>query len=953
MIRLPRQAMFAVAMLALSGCASVRALMPLPAAEPPAAQTPQLNAGQWPQAVTDVPAAPDVRFGALPNGMRYAIQKNATPPGQAALRLYFDAGSLMETDQQAGLAHFLEHMAFNGSKAIPEGEMIKTLERHGLAFGADTNASTSWTETIYQLDLPKTDPAIVDDSLKIMRETASELTIAPEAVDRERGVVLSEERTRDSPAYRVFKARLGFFLKGQRPPLRYPIGDVAVLQNAPASEIAAFYKSYYRPERAVLVAVGDFDIDQMEAKIRAAFSDWQATGPAGTDPDLGTPQQRGAEALVIVEPGSQTSLQIAWVSPPDLAPDTLGKRRRDWKEQLGFAVLNRRLERLARAEEPPFIAAAGFTGNQFRAAEVTTLASTARPGQWQTALEAIEREQRRAVQFGVRQDELDREIEEYRARLKTAASAANTRRTPALAGQIVGSLEEDQVVTSPAQDLALFEEAVKELKAQTVSDALRAAFNGSGPLVFLATPTPVTGGDAAVLAALRTSQAVAVTPPAAPTQVVWPYESFGPHGKVAEQREVSDLDTVFVRFENGVRLTVKPTRFRDEQVLVKVGLGHGRAGLPADRQSLSWAAPALIEGGTKQISSDDMERVLASKVIGANFGVDDQAFVLSGETRTEDLLIQLQLLAAYATEPGWRPEAFQRMKNYATTLHDQYEATDSGVFGRDIGGLLHGGDRRWTFPSREDIARSTPEALAAQLTPGLTGGPAEVVIVGDITVEKAIEAVAATFGALPARPSIGQGVVNTSFPAPGGPVVLTHKGRADQAIAYIAWRTDDFFANPQLARNVAVLGQVMEIRLIEELREGQGATYSPNVTYNHSYAFQDFGYLSAQVEVPPAKVEAFFNDALKIAAELRDAPPSADLLARARKPRLEALEKAQQTNEYWLSELSGAQAEPRRLDAIRALLPGTERVTAADVQAAARAYLAPEKAWKLVVRPKK
>ncbi|HYG27295.1 MAG TPA: insulinase family protein [Caulobacteraceae bacterium] len=958
MIRFSRAAIAAAAIV-LSSCSLFGGST---APEAPARQAPvttaraPLQPGQWAQAATDVPAAPEIRFGSLPNGMRYAIRRNATPPGQAALRLRVDVGSLVESDAQQGLAHFLEHMAFNGSNAIPEGEMIKTLERHGLAFGADTNASTSWDETVYMLDLPNTDAETVDVSLKIMRETASELTIAADAVDRERGVILSEERTRDSPAYRIFKQRLGFFLKGQRPPQRYPIGTAEVLQNAPREEIVELYKKYYRPERATLVAVGDFDPDVMEAKIRQTFGDWQVEGEGGSDPEPGPVLRRGAEALVAVEPGSQLGLQIAWVSEPDLTPDTLARRKADWRERLGFAVLNRRLERLARAEDAPFIAAAGFRQNQFKAAEITTLAVTAKPGDWKSALAAVEREQRRAVQYGVRQDELDREIEEYRARLRAAAAGAETRRTPAIASEIVSSLEEERVVTSPAQDLALFEEVVKDLKAEPVSAALRQAFTGSGPLVFLATPTAVPGGEAAVLAALKESQAVAVTPPEAPTVVSWPYDSFGPIGKVVEQREVTDLDTVFVRFANGVRLTVKPTKFRDEQVLVKVNTGRGRLSQPADRQSLSWASLAVMEGGTRQMSSDDIERVLASKVVGSNFAMEDQAYVLSGETRTGDLVTQLQLLAAYASEPGWRPEGFSRIKTYVATLHDQYEATDSGVFNRDLLGLLHAGDRRWTFPSRQEIAASTLGDLSGQVSPALTSGPLEVVIVGDITVEKAIDAVAATFGALPPRPepaAVSSAAAQTGFPAPGGPTVLTHKGRKDQSIAYVAWRTDDFFSNPQQARNVAILGEVMEILLTEELREAQGSTYSPNVTYAHSYAFEDWGFLSAQVEIPPARIDAFFADVMKIAAELREAPISADLLGRAKNPRRESLDRIQHTNEYWLTELSGAQADPRKLDAIRALIPGTERVSAADVQAAARKFLTPEKAWKLVVRPER
>ena len=327
-IRDLRPAVLAAAALFLSSCALLSRDAAAPAPQPAIAAEPiRLAPGQWPQAVTDVAAAPDIRFGTLPNGMRYAIQKNATPPGQASLRLRFDAGSLMESDTQQGLAHFLEHMAFNGSKAIPEGEMIRTLERHGLAFGPDTNASTSWTETVYMLDLPNTAEPSVDIGLKILRETAGELTIAVDAVDRERGVVLSEERSRDSPAYRVFQKRLGFFLKGQRPPERYPIGKVEVLRTAPREEIVDFYERYYRPERAVLVAVGDFDVATMEAKIRAAFADWRGRGDAGMDIDPGAPLRRGPEAMVAVEPGSQLNLQIAWITPPDLAADTLAKRR--------------------------------------------------------------------------------------------------------------------------------------------------------------------------------------------------------------------------------------------------------------------------------------------------------------------------------------------------------------------------------------------------------------------------------------------------------------------------------------------------------------------------------------------------------------------------------------------------------------------------------------------------
>jgi zinc protease len=853
-----------------------------------------LAPGQWPQTLSDLPADPSIRFGALPNGMRYAIRKQTVPAGQAAFRLWFDAGSMMETDQQAGLAHFLEHMAFNGSKEVKEGDMVKILERLGLAFGADTNASTGFSETIYKLDLPRTDAETVDTSLMLLREAAFDLTIDQAAVDRERGVVLSEERARDTPGYRATVARLQFLLKGQRLPTRLPIGKVEVLRSAPAGLIRDYYEHWYRPDRAVFVAVGDFDVDAMEAKIRSAFGGWRAQAPALPDPDQGAVAQRGPEARLFVDPGVTQALQVVWTSPPDLSLDTVAKRRKELIENLGLAVLNRRYSAIARAPDAPFLGAGAYKGEQDDAAEVATIAVNAESGHWREALAAAEQEQRRLVRYGVRQDELDREIAEIRASLKAQLAGAATRRPTDLAAEILRSLADHTVVTSPADELAIFEAAVKGLKAETVNAALKTVFEGQGPLVFMASPTPVEGGADAVLAALTASQKVAVAPPPKAKAIVWPYESFGVPGKVAERREVKDLGVTFVRFDNGVRLTVKPTAFRDDEVLVRVNVGKGMLGLPSDRQSPFWAANALIEGGLKKIGVEDMERVLASKVYGGRFRIDDDAFVLSGATRTGDLPTQLQVLAAYVSEPAWREAAFQRIKAAGKTVHDQYESTDGGVLARDLAGLLHSGDRRWTFPSREEMADATLGDIEKAVAPGLAHGPLEVVIVGDVTVEQAIATTAATFGTLPHRPDprpVPAAERRVTFPKGGGaPVVLTHKGRADQAIGYIGWPTTDYWEDPQKARDTAVLREVFKLRLLDQLRETQGATYSPDVGSQHSTTWSGWGYIAANVEVPPAKLDGFFRDARKIAEDLRTTQVGPDELARAKQPRIEALQ---------------------------------------------------------------
>jgi len=261
--------------------AAVALSLALAVALPVGAQSPTPG---WPQAHSDLTPDPAVRFGVLANGMRYAIMRNTTPAGQTSLRLRIGSGSLEESDSEQGLAHVLEHMAFRGSTHVPADEMIRILQRKGLAFGPDTNAETEWTQTVFMLDLPHSDRDTLETGLMLMRETAGNLTLDPKALTTERGVVLSEERLRDTPDYRAEKAQIELFLDGQLAAQRFPIGKVEVIRTAPAELLRTFYAANYRPDRATLIAVGDFDPDVMEARIKAlrpATRPCTATGGGG------------------------------------------------------------------------------------------------------------------------------------------------------------------------------------------------------------------------------------------------------------------------------------------------------------------------------------------------------------------------------------------------------------------------------------------------------------------------------------------------------------------------------------------------------------------------------------------------------------------------------------------------------------------------------------------------
>ncbi|MEG2314132.1 M16 family metallopeptidase, partial [Brevundimonas sp.] len=706
----------------------------------------------WAQDASDLKTDERIRFGTLPNGMRYALMHNATPPGQASFRLRIDAGSLHEDDDQKGLAHFSEHMLFNGTENVPENEMLRILERLGLAFGADTNAFTSFDQTAYMLELPRTDDETVDTSLMIMREQVSRALMEPSAIDAERDVIVGEARLRDSPQLRALKTQIALLAPGQRLADRLPIGDLDIIRTAPTQRFVDFYRSYYRPERATFIAVGDFDVDAMEAKVKAKFADWTNSHPNGPNPDLGTLAPREAESRIVVEPGVQSSVDLYWTRPADLRPDSVALRREDTIQSLGLAVLNRRLGELSRQDNPPFIDAGGGTGSFFQSLDFATISANFNPGGLARALETIEQEQRRLIQYGVSETELQREIANIRVRMENAVKAASTQPTPALAMNILGGVNENEVTTSPADNLARFNAAVEGLTPDMVKAELPKAFQGQGPLALVSTPQAIEGGEAEVTRILEASRAKPVEAPAVQAALVWPYTEFGTLGTASGQTAYAALGATVVNFPNGVRLTVKPTDFKDQEILVSVSTGNGQLGLPTDSYSpVSMAGNVFTAGGLGKLTADEVSRVLTGRIYSSGFSVTDETYRLSGSTRPEDLNLQLQVLTAYLTDPGLRAAPFEQIKAILPQVLEQQRATAMGAFGIDGAPLMAGGDRRVSMPTPAEINAMSITDVRAGVMAGLANGPIDIVVVGDTTVEDATKAVAATLAALPVR----------------------------------------------------------------------------------------------------------------------------------------------------------------------------------------------------------
>ena len=738
--------------LRLALIATAAAVAPiLPALAQPAAPPPAVREHVWAQTYSDLPIDPQIQTGVLPNGMRYAIQHNRHPQGRGSvapayrLRLAGRARRPAGPRPRAG-AHGLPRVG-----PYPRRRHDAHPGAVGLGFGADTNAFTSFDETVYQFDIPHNDPASVAEGLLLMRDIGGELLLQPDALQPERGVVLAEERLRDTPDFEAFKSNFAFELPGQLAPDRLPIGKVDVVRNAPIDLIRQFYRANYRPDRATLVVTGDVDPAVMARQIEARFGDWRPVGDATPEPQLGAPSPRGMQTHLVVRYGVSPTISLAWVRPFDDAPDTMARERRDLVRNVALAALNQRFARLAAGPNPPFLAAGAGKSNEERSAWIATLSVRFEARNWRPALAAALRTQRQALRYGFSQAEVDRQAVEMIVAFRNGADSAAARRTPALANELVRTVNDQDVATSPAQDLITVQSALAGLKAADVDAALREIFAGPDPLVMMSTPEAPQGGEAALTSAFRQAEAAPIDAPTVVADKRWSHTTFGPPGQVVERRTEADLGVTFIRFANGVRLTIKPTSFSKDQAEVAVYFGDGRLSEAKDRPSPSWADSAFIAGGLTDLTSQDLQQVLADKTYSVALSTDDDAFLLHGHTRPKDLDTQLQVLAAYMTAPGWRPEAFTRVKEALGVALRQAPATPQGVQATTLAALQHSGDGRWTVPTLDQVSQTRLEDLKAELQPALDHGAVEVILAGDVSVDSAIAQVGAVFGALPTR----------------------------------------------------------------------------------------------------------------------------------------------------------------------------------------------------------
>ena len=918
----------------------------------------------WLYRGSDIPQDKEWIFGELPNGVRYAVRKNGVPPDQVSIRIRMDVGSMYEAPSELGFSHLLEHLVFRQSKYLEEGQAIPVWQRLGASFGSDTNAQTGPLSTTFQLDLPNANPASVDTSLKLLSGMMIAPTLSEANVRTEVPIVLSEKRERGGTAERVFDQLQQTLFAGQKLGSRPVIGTEATLNAANQASVRAYHQRWYRPENCVIIAVGDIDPAQLQADIAKYFGEWKGVGPRLPEPPFGDPvAPAGAKGFapvgatrVIVEPDLPRQVTYGVLRPWRRVHDTVIYNQGIMVDSLAQAIINRRLEARARAGGS-YLSAQVSQQKISRSADVTYVSITPLGPDWKTALNDARAVIADAIARRPTQAEIDREAKEFGVAFESSVEQRRLLPGSKLADDMVAALDIRETIASPETVQDIFKRSRAMFTPANVQAHTRALFRGTVTRAVYVTPV----ASEATATSLKLALASPVTANGSARVDAGPinFADLPPIGtpqqpvatKPTGLLEIEQLD-----FANGVKVLLWPTDNEPGRVTLKVRFGAGYRAFVADNAAYATLGNlALIGSGEGKLGQEELDKITTGRKMGFNFKINDGSFSFSADTRAADLDDQLYLMAAKFATPRWDANPVLRAQAAAKINYESFATSPQGVLERDLKFYQRGKNAVFQTPTPAQIGATTPDGFRQVWAPILAQGPIEIQLFGDFKRDAAIAALAKTFGALPARGDLPAGTAPASARtlAPSlDPVLLYHHGDRNQAAALIAWPTSGGMANVRESRQLEILSQLLQNRILDAMREKLGQAYSPQVANDWPVDLDSGGMVFATSQMQPKAVSVFFTAADQIAADLIAKPVTQDELDRVTEPLKQQLTRASTSSAFFMFLIEGATGDPTRFSSVRGMMADYTETTPTAMQALARKYLTRGTSWRMAVLPK-
>ncbi len=894
---------------------------------------------------------PRVRTGTLENGLTWFVQPNARPEGRVELRLAVNAGSLLEEEHEQGLAHFLEHMAFRGTTNFERQALVGYLESIGMRFGPDLNAYTSFDETVYLLTVPTDDPDMVETALRILRDWASEVTIHSDDVDRERGVVIEEWRGRRGAQARVLDQHLPVMLQGSRHAQRLPIGTLEVLEGATAEDLRGFYERWYRPDLMAVVAVGDVDPDAMEARIRELFADLSVPAGAPERPEFPLPAHAETLFSVVTDPElSLTQIELLHKdaevggataqagADAALDPASVGAYRERLAARLYTAMLNSRFQEITREPDAPFLNAGASRGSLVRGARQYSLSAVVAEGGTEAGLAALLTESERVNRHGFTATELDRARTNLLRGLERAYDERERTNSGVFAQELVNHYLAGSPVPGIEAELELARALLPGIELDEINALARGWMSEENRVVLVTAPAAEEGG------AVPTPEALTTVLASVDALEVEPYvdevtdaplvAELPPLAEITERRFHEEVEVHDWTLANGVRVLLRPTDFRDDEIVFRGWAPGGSSLVPdEDYPSASFATDVVGVSGLGAFNVTALQRELAGKAASVSVALTEREQRVQGSASPRDLETLFQLAWLHFTEPRYDEAPVQAILGQIRAILANRGADPNAHFADTLQVTLSQGHPRARPISTALLEEIDPERAYAIYRDRF--GHADgftFLLVGNLDLEQVEPLVRRYLGNLPV-----QGRIDT----PADPGIRPPDGVVERTVARgiePQSRTQIIFHGPwnwEPDRNFALSSavEVLRLRLREVLREDLGGTYGVQVVQTTRREPDERFTLQIAFGTDPERLEELTQAVFTELGRLRDEGPTADEMSRVREIQRRERETALRQNAFWASSIEGLIREDRPLGTIFALEDRIAAVTPEVIQA--------------------
>ncbi len=920
------------------------------------------------QSDNGAPIDPDIVYGHLSNGFQYILMENGIPEERIDIHLNVFSGSMHETDEQQGVAHYLEHMLFNGSTHFPPGELIKYFQSIGMDFGGDANAHTSFFNTVYDLSLPDNSEEHLDKAFVIIEDYAQGALLLESEVNRERGVILSEKRQRDSISYRTFKKSLEFELPGSVLNKRFPIGIDKVLNKADSNLIESYYDQWYRPDNMALVVVGDFNAQFVENMIIKRFSKLKSRADVAKKPlsNKWKDHKGGAKAFYHYEPeSSSTDVTIETITWKPFKAQTVNSFKIEILNNITNSIIQNRLSRMVNKQTASFSHAFVYSGSFLHNISVSAVNATCKPDKWQDCLKQIENILRQALMFGFEQKELDRVKADFISSLERDVNQAKTQKTKDLSYKILSTIKKRGLFLSEQQKKNLLKPYIESMTLSDINQALKSIWSKDHRLVMVTGNVDIQTENpkSEILDIFHKSvnqkvdKYIGFESKTFPYLSI-PYLSIQPVRATIKTRDdnVQDLGITKIEFNNNIFLNLKKTDFTKNEFKFKVCFGSGEKSQPAAKPGLSMLCESVIaNSGLGSLDADQLEEALAGKDVTIGFKINENYFSLSGSSHPNEVELVFQLIFHYFNDPGFSNEALNLAKIRYKQRYEALMRTSDGIMKIKGDSFLAQNNVRFGLPHPDIIDQYTLDDIKNWLMPYLQNSAIEISIAGDFNPEKMVKSALKYMGSFKKRDDFLNKPINLEkikFPK-GEKLELTIDSKIDTGVVHLAFLTDDFWDIEQ-TRRLSILSRILSERLRIFIREELGETYSPYAYNDPSLIFNGYGIMHAVVNANPERADFLYNKIKQIFLSLNPEGITKHDADIALKPVLNHLKIIRKTNNYWLnSVMANSFVYPEKFDWANSIIDDYKKISNDDLNRLVKKYLNIDQSALIIIKSQK